>query len=265
MERDLQPPHCEAGRGYGGGEKHYESTEIAYHLSVCWSYQLTTYAQEGDGQICIRAFEDRNTNGVFDANEPLLTQGIGVNLMNGSGVTIDAKLLDDSPTAVQGVVCFQQLPIGDYSVVVTSADYSAVTPTLFNALVVGGSVPVRFDFGGQIITADLESTVTSNSGLSDDAQDRLLQGLMFGLMGAIVVMGVLIIVGMVIYFGIFNRRMNQLRAMQSTGGFRPVTGPMPAYQQTGTGSMPTVQAPPTTGSMPAVEVNNPLLNGPRSQ
>ncbi len=228
---------------------------------------ILTYAQDGEGQICIRAFEDRNGNAAFDPNEPLITQGVGVNLMDAQGVTIDSRLIDDSPIAAQGTVCFQQLAIGDYTVIVTSADYSAVTLTTFNALVVPGSVPVRFDFGGELISADTSTTTAQ----PEASQAELVQGILFGLIGAAVVMGVMVIVGMMIYFGVFRRRLNRLTVRQGTGAYRPVTGPMPAYQQPGTGSMPAYQQPgtgsmpayrqtPTTGSMPAVEPNNPLLN-----
>jgi len=221
---------------------------------------ILTIAQE-DGQVCVRSFEDRNNNATFDANEPLITQGVGVNLMDASGITIDSKLLDDSPIAAQGMVCFQQLPMGDYTVLITSADYSAVTLTSFNALVVAGSVPVRFDFGGKLISADLDTSTSTNTPTTADSQASAIQGLLFGVIGAIVVMGIMIMVGMLIYFGVFRRRLNRLTALQGTGSYRPVTGPMPAYQQPGTGSMPVYrETPPTTGSMPPVQANNPLLN-----
>ena len=207
------------------------------------------YAQQGEGQVCVRAFEDRNGNSTFDANEPLITQGIGVNLLNALGVTIDSKLLGDSPTAAQGVACFQQLGIGDYTVIVTSADYSAVTPTSFSAMVVAGSVPVRFDFGGQLLSNELTSTTNTSSISPAESQTQTLQGILFGVIGAIIVMGILVIIGMLIYFGVFRRRLNRIPVTQGTGAFRPVTGAMPAFQPT-----------PTTGSMPAVQPNNPLLN-----
>lgn len=229
---------------------------------------LAAYAQEGDGQICIRAFEDRNSNAVFDANEPPITQGVSVNLMSSAGVTIDSKLLVDSQTAAQGVVCFQQLLIGDYTVLITSADYSAVTPTTFNASVVAGSVPVRFDFGATLIGGDTSITTSSDT-TTQASQNQVMEGILFGIIGAIVVMGILVIAGMFIYFAVFRSRMNRIAATQSTGSFRPVTGPMPAYNP-GTGSMPAYNpgtdsmpayrsTPPTTGSTPAVQANNPLL------
>lgn len=243
--------------------------KILMIIGVFSLVSLATYAQQGDGQICIRAFEDRNSSSTFDANEPLITQGVGVNLMSATGVTIDSKLLRDSPTAAQGVVCFQQLLVGDYTVLITSADYVAVTPMTFNASVVPGSVPVRFDFGGTLIAGDT-STTTSNPAAAQASQEQSIQGILFGVIGAAVVMGVMGIVGMFIYVGIFRPRMNRVMATHSTGTFRPVTGPIPAYDpgtgpapayNPGTDSMPAYQTPPpSTDSTPAVQANNPLLS-----
>lgn len=215
-------------------------------------FSTVAYAQQGEGQICIRSFEDRNTNGTFDPNEPLITRGIGVDLMNSQSITIDSKLLEDSPTAAQGVVCFQQLVAGDYMVVVTSADYSAVTSTVFNASVIPGSVPSRFDFGGQMITTESISVTdgtTSATALTEEQQSNLLQGIFFGVIGAVIVMGVMLLVGIFIYFSVFRSRMNRI-LMQGTGQFRPITGPNPAIRTT-TGSMQAVR--PSTDSMPAVQ------------
>jgi len=230
---------------------------------------IATYAQTGDGQVCVRAFEDRNESGTLDANEPLITQGVGVNLMDSSGVTVGTKLLGDAPTAAQGVVCFQQLVTGDYTVLVTSADYAAVTATSFNATVVAGSVPTRFDFGATLIGTGTTTPIETNA-VSQADQNQIMQGILFGGIGAIIVIGIMVIAGMVIYFGVFRRRMNHILATQGTGQFRPVTGSMPAYNpgtgpmqpyNPGTGPMPAYQStPPTTGSMQAVEVSNPLLN-----
>jgi len=254
-------------------------TTLLIIISIVGLLVPVSLAQEttGDGQICVRAFEDRNSNGTFDANEPPITQGIGVNLLNIQSITIGAQLLEDSESAALGTVCFRELLAGDYTIIVTSADYTATTPTTFNAVVVPQSVPTRLDFGGTIITTST-TTGTVAPTITEDDQNRALQGILFGAIGAIVVMFVMFIAGIFIYFATFRRRMN--RAMsQSTGGYRPITGPMPVYQQHGTGPMQPVRpdtagfAPvrpatdsmrpvrPTTGSMPAVqEPPNPLLN-----
>lgn len=225
-------------------------------LMIFLSGMMITMAQEGDGQVCIRAFEDRNSNGSLDANEPPITRAIGVNLMNSLSVTIDSKLLDDSPTAAQGVVCFQQLSAGDYMIVVTSADYAAVTSTVFNASVVPGAIPTRFDFGAQSITADsitiTDANPSSGSDLTPEEQNNLLQGIFFGGIGAVIVMGAMFIVGLLIYFGVFRRRMNNLPSPTTTGSFRPVTGPMPAAHETGQH----YAVRPDTGQLAAIPPDN---------
>jgi hypothetical protein len=70
----------------------------------------------------VRAFEDTNANGKLDAGEALLTRGINVNLLDAQNVTIASALLDQSPTAAQGVVCFQFLAAGQYTINI-SAEY----------------------------------------------------------------------------------------------------------------------------------------------
>jgi len=238
-------------------------------ICICGMLVPVGIAQEtGDGQVCVRAFEDRNANGEFDPNEPPITQGIGVNLLNIQNVTIASALLEDSESAALGTVCFRELFAGDYTVVVTSADYTATTQTTFNALVVPQAVPTRLDFGGQVITTGTtETTATQDTGITPEQQDRALQGLLFGVLGAGVVMFVMVIAGVFIYFAVFRRRMKRIMEQHPTGSFRPVTGPMPAYQQAGTGPMPAVRPdtdayrPIDTGAEPEppANPNNPLL------
>lgn len=254
-----------------------KSLQILIFVIVMGIATSVASAQEGDGQLCVRAFEDRNRNSVLDPNEPPITQGLGVNLMNSQSVTISSKLLSDSPTAAQGVVCFQQLVAGDYMVAVTSADYDAVTDTLFNAMIVPGSVPTRFDYGAELIATG--AITSSASGVAQVDEGQALQGILFGILGALIIMGIMVIAGMMIYFGVFRRRMSNILALEGTGAYRPVTGPMqpynpgtgpmqpynpgtgpqPAYNP-GTGPQPAYQStPPTTGSTPAVDASNPLL------
>src|SRR5690349_845860 len=97
-------------------------------------------AQTG-GRLWIRAFEDRNGNGTRDSGEPLLTRGISVDLLDANSVIIASALLDTSPNASQGLVGFQLLPPGQYSVIVTSADYTPTTVDTFTAEVSNAGVP----------------------------------------------------------------------------------------------------------------------------
>lgn len=180
------------------------------------------HAQDaGDGQICVRAFEDRNSNGMYDDNEPPITQGVGVNLLDAQGITIAAKLLEDSESSTQGTVCFRQLLAGNYTVIITSPDYSATTPTSLNTSILPQSVPTRLDFGGQLIMTE-PNTASSGLETADDSQS--LQGILFGSIGAILVMFFMIIIGTAIYFIVFHRRLKQAPAS------RPIIPPStPAY------------------------------------
>src|SRR5689334_19822978 len=97
--------------------------------------------QASGGQFCVRAFEDTNANGKLDAGEALLTHGINVNLLNAQNVTIASALLDQSPTAAQGVVCFQFLAAGQYTINISSAEYKATTPASITTTIADGGLP----------------------------------------------------------------------------------------------------------------------------
>src|SRR5262245_44586790 len=103
-------------------------------------------AAQGNGQLCIRSFEDRNRNGQLDGGEPLLTRGVSVNLQDASGITIASALLDQSPTAAQGVVCFPSLAAGQYTVTITSADYTPTTPASITTAITDTGLPAVIQY-----------------------------------------------------------------------------------------------------------------------
>lgn len=103
-------------------------------------------AQDG-GQVCVLAFEDLNQNGARDAGEIAIRRGIGAHLLNPGGVTIATGLLEDSPYAAEGLLCFDQLPAGEYQVHVTSSEYILSGETALGASVEPGSPPDRIDIG----------------------------------------------------------------------------------------------------------------------
>ena len=59
-------------------------------------------AQSESGQICVRSFEDRNANGLLDAGEPFLTNGVSAILRDEERTAIQTLSLSDSPTASRG-------------------------------------------------------------------------------------------------------------------------------------------------------------------
>lgn len=175
-------------------------------------------AQE-TGQICIFSFDDQDESGVLDANEPPITQGVGISLLNERGVTIESQLLEDSPQAARGLVCFVDLPAGDYRVLLTSADYIAMTSSSFQAAVVPGSVPARFDFGVKPLTSENATAAASPS----QAERNLAgQGILLSAAAAAIVSGMMVIIGLLIYFAAFRPRMKRKRSRQS-----PMPSPQP--------------------------------------
>lgn len=197
----------------------------------------TVHAQNG-GQFCVRAFEDTNANGKLDAGEALLTHGINVNLLNAQNVTIASALLDQSPTAAQGVVCFQFLAAGQYTIDISSAEYKATTPASITTTIADGGLPTVVEFGGQAVVAPANnsgtnSTVTTPSANSDTNQ---LIRILVSVAGALVVVIGMGILGVIVYLLAFGRR--------------PLPPPDPRRT---TGSMRTIDMR-DTGSMQAVDV-----------
>lgn len=211
------------------------------HLIFALLLLLTTTmvsAQTGQGQLCLRAFEDRNANGIQDPGEPLITRGISAELQDSAGVTIRSALMDDSPQAAQGVLCFQQLAPGQYSLVVVSADYNATTAQAFIAQVTDSSIPQVFAYGGQLVTI-AAPLPTDDTVLTAAEQRALIERLFFAGLGAALVVGGMIVLGVIIY-AIFIRPRIRRAAVAA-----PATGAYPSARAT-TGSMPAVR--PDTGS-----------------
>lgn len=189
---------------------------LLFALFIYMGIYGTISAQSG-GQMCVRSFEDRNGNGQIDAGEPLLTRGVGVNLLNSEGITIASSLLDTSPTAAQGVVCFQFLPAGQYSVVITSADYTATTPDTITTTVTDGGLPTVVEFGAQHGAAP--EPAATEAPQQPDATRIVLSGA-----GMVLVLLVMAFLGVVVYWFAFGRRPQPALDMRrTTGSVRAVT------------------------------------------
>lgn len=214
-----------------------------------------TAAQSG-GQLCVRSFEDRNGSGTYDPDEPLLTRGVGVNLLDSSGVTIASSLLDTSPTAARGVVCFQFLPAGQYSVVMTSADYSATTPDTIATTVSETDVTV-VEFGARL-AATPTSAAAPASAQAVDTTRVLISGV-----GTLLAVGFMAFLGMVVYWLAFARRQpanarattGSMRAVRDTGVSRRVGDIGPVRRVTDTGE---ALAPRDTGPMRTEDDDDPF-------
>jgi hypothetical protein len=211
---------------------------------------MSVSAQEDNGQFCVRGFEDRNANGVRDAGEPLLTRGIGANLQDANGVVIGSALLDNSPTSGQGVICFPQLPAGQYTMVVTSAEFA---PTLSNNMTVtiaGDGLPTVFDYAGQrAIVADVTAT-------TDDTVDeqKAVERIAIAMGGAAITMLIVAVIGLFLYTLFLRGNKRQAYPGYPPDYYyqRPPTSPT-----RDTATMRSVQNPPQTGSRPMTPVEYP--------
>ncbi|MBL8153935.1 MAG: hypothetical protein JNM70_07110 [Anaerolineae bacterium] len=196
-------------------------------LSVGW-----VHAQSG-GQFCVRAFEDTNANGRLDEGESLLTRGISVNLLDSSNVTIASALLDQSPTAQQGVVCFQFLPPGQYTIQISSAEFSATTPASITTVIADDGRPEVVEFGGQRIQPLTPTTAPAGTAVSSE-QDQLIRIVVSAIATLVVIVG-MVILGSLLYWFLFGRRPAPAPDVRRT------TGSVPAVRSSDTGKTPRVQ------------------------
>jgi len=186
-------------------------------------------AQDG-GQFCVRAFEDRNSNGTRDSNEPLLTRGIVAELNNAQGVVIASATLEESQTAAAGVICFPNLAAGDYMLTIISADYSATTPNTRTATITPGELPIVLEYGGALRAAAASPTSASSTSLTDalglnNPDGRTLaQRLVVSTLGTLAMVALMTILGVFVWMAILRpRAMNKARRATSTGTYRAVT------------------------------------------
>jgi len=193
-----------------------------------------TAAQQTGGQLCVRSFEDRNGSGVLDPGEPLLTRGVSVNLLDAGGITIASALLDDAPTAAQGVVCFQFLPAGQYSVLITSADFSATTPATVTTTISEGGLPTVVEFGGQ--RAGVPTVAAGGSSAAPVSQEGELARIILSVLGALIAVAGMVFLGVLVYALAFRGR----RPPASAGLTPRTTGSMPAVRIHDTGEHPRV-------------------------
>ncbi len=193
-------------------------------------------AAQGNGQLCIRSFEDRNGNGQLDGGEPLLTRGISVNLMDAQNVTIASALLDQSPTAAQGVVCFPSLAAGQYTVTITSAEYNPTTPATITTAISESGLPSVIEFGGKLMGAAASPTAVPSSGGALSDRDSLAR-IVVSALGALLVVAGMMVLGVLVYMFAFRNRKPPLQASMDP---RRTTGSMSAVRSRDTDEFPKV-------------------------
>ena len=207
-------------------------------LSLPLLFTLSLRAQD-TGQICALAYADSNGDGARAANEPAVSHGVGASLLDSASVTIAAKLLEDSPYAADGLLCFDNLEAGEYLVLLTSAEFAATSDASFEAAVVPGAAPYRFDYG----VSGLHS-VAPAGGLAtvESVDEKAVIGLVFALIGSLLVVFIMLLVGALLYLFYFRRRWSRIQP-----GRMPPAASLPAI----------LGVPPQ--SQPAPVVANPLL------
>lgn len=198
---------------------------------------LIAAAQAGGGQFWVRVFEDRNGNGVRDAGEPLLTRGVAVSLLNSDRIVIATALLDESPNAVQGLIGFQFLAPGEYTLVVTSPELSPTTPAEFTREIAEGAVPTVVEYGGARIdlnavegSAESQAALTGERGLFGTdlvlgERDQVAR-VALALLGAFVVAGLMLLLGLIVYLLVLRPRhraeLQRLKLTTTTGSLEAV-------------------------------------------
>lgn len=158
-------------------------------------------AQEGGGQFCLRSFEDRNGNGTLDPGEPPLTAGVSADLRDADGLVVASGQLDSSPMAAQGVVCFQFLQSGDYTLLVSDSMRQAGGGVIFTRRVEDGGAPTLVDYAApRQAPARAAAPTQGANGLA-----QWLPRVALSLLGALMVVGAMLALGALIWFFALRR------------------------------------------------------------
>ncbi len=166
-----------------------------------------------DGQFCARAYEDRNGNGVRDTSDPPLTRGIGATLQDARGVVVATAMLDNSPTAGSGVICFQGLNYTQYTLTITSAEFTATTGDSLIAELVRGQTPPVLEYGGQRVTVETAAPVVDDAPAFD--RDELAERALVSALGSGVAMLITAIFGVIVYLLFVRPRIRRAAAAMS--------------------------------------------------
>lgn len=193
---------------------------------------------DSGGQFCVRAFDDRNGNQELDGGEPFLTRGVGAQLLDAGGLVVATALIDNSPTASLGVICFTGLTYGQYSILVTSPDFARTTPDSMTVSINPGELPALFVYGAQRIEAPAASTGGSGpTSLSPDEQTALIERVVIAAGAALIVIVIMLALGVIIYLLAFRNRLE--RAVPDVYmSPRVTTGSHPAVRASDSGEHP---------------------------
>ncbi len=103
---------------------------------------------EGKGEICIDLFNDLNGNGVMETGETLI-QGGAASVVHRAG---KASVTGNTTGGLE-MLCFPELPVGQYTISLAVPDGYNPTTTMQHELDLRTADAVILDFGAQISTA----------------------------------------------------------------------------------------------------------------
>ena len=149
------------------------------------------------GQVCVQSFADGDADGLRSPEESAVAHGISASLHNAAGVTIASLLLQDSPFAADGLLCFDDLRAGDYQISMRSNEFFSTTAAVFSASVNPGAAPMLLEFGVQPLPV---------SAPSRSQPPMAVEALARGLVGALILLLLLGAVGLLIVLLVFRRR-----------------------------------------------------------
>lgn len=195
------------------------------------------------GQICLQAYVDDNGDGQRAETEGPIARGVAASLLNERGVTISSRLLEDSPFAGDGLLCFDQLLAGEYRVIISSSEYIATSASEAMANVLPGSAPARIDFGAKPMAVTAPPSIINDlAALGDDVLQTLAVIASAGTI-AIVVMS---LISCLVVITLLRRR-NRRKMLQQRGA---LFGGEPALPAGDSELAPRMTKDPGQGSPP---------------
>ena len=175
-------------------------------LLICPPFLLAALLLAQDsGQICVQSFEDRDADGLRAPGEAPVGHGISASLNDAAGVTIASLLLEDSAMAAEGLLCFDNVPAGDYQISLRSNEFFSTTAASFSASVSPGAPPPLLEFGVQ----PLPQTEPSRSPAQNAAAANAVLPVLVACLIMIVFTGV---IGLLACLVVFRRRAKQADA-----------------------------------------------------
>jgi hypothetical protein len=120
---------------------------------------------EGTGQICVALFEDLDGNQKRSPNELYLGGGV-ISVSNRVGTYSQTQQTVGGDPAVVGLVCFEDLPEGEYNLSMGVPDGYNPTTSMNYALSVTAGDTVVVDFGAQPSTQMIDAEIVPGGGRS---------------------------------------------------------------------------------------------------